>query len=212
MSDADDELLPLSGVQHVVFCARQAALIHVERVWLENAPTALGRVLHERVDLPGQDTRRGVRHGRSVQLRSRRLGLYGVADIVEYHVDPALPGGVLPFPIEYKRGSKARLADQVQLCAQAMCLEELHGVEVPRGALYYGQRHRRVPVEFTAELRATTTAAATQLRMLVVEGRLPLAEPGPKCRECSLAPACQPETTSRQAENYIATLYGIAAS
>lgn len=212
MSDVDDELLPLSGVQHVIFCMRQAALIHVERVWIENAPTAHGRVLHERVDLPGQDTRRGIRYGRAVQLRSLRLGLYGVADVVEYSEDGALRGGVRPFPIEYKRGSRTRLADQVQLCAQAMCLEELHGAEVPRGALYYGQRHRRVPVDFTPALRSATVEAATALRRLVEQGKLPPAEPGPKCRDCSLRPACQPEVSSGQAERYVATLYNLAAS
>lgn len=210
MSDADDELLPLSGVQHVIFCPRQAALIHVERIWLENAPTALGRILHERADLPGRDIQRGVRLGRAVQLRSLRLGLYGVADVVEYHDDPSLPGGMRPYPVEYKRGSKLRLADQVQLCAQAMCLEELHGVEVAHGALYYGQRHRRVPVEFSAALRTTTTEAAAQLRTLVTQGILPAAEPGPKCRDCSLRTACQPVTSSRQAESYVAALYAQA--
>lgn len=206
MSDADDDLLPLSGVQHVVFCPRQAALIHVERVWLENAPTALGRILHERADLAGQDTRRGVHLGRAVQLRSRRLRLFGVADVVEYHAEPGLPGGVRPFPVEYKRGSRLRLADQVQLCAQSICLEEMHGVEVPRGALFYGQRHRRVAVEFTPELRATTESAAVRLHELVARSLLPAAEPGPKCRDCSLAPACQPSISFSQASRYVASL------
>ena len=159
MSDADDELLPLSGVQHVIFCPRQAALIHVERIWLENAPTALGRILHERVDLAGRDTRRGVRLGRAVQLRSLRLGLYGVADVVEYHDDPSVPGGVRPYPVEYKRGSKLRLADQVQLCAQAVCLEDCHGVEIST-------------VRFT-----TASAIAASLSSL----RLPCARPLQGC-------------------------------
>lgn len=211
MSDADDELLPLSGVQHVIFCPRQAALIHVERIWLENAPTALGRILHERADLPGRDTQRGVRLGRAVQLRSLRLGLYGVADVVEYHDDPTVLGGTRPYPVEYKRGSKLRLADQVQLCAQAMCLEELHGVEIIHGALYYGQRHRRVPVEFSTDLRTATVGAAAKLHTLVVQGILPVAEPGPKCRDCSLRIACQPVSSSRQAESYVAALYAQAA-
>lgn len=212
MSDADDDLLPLSGVQHVVFCARQAALIHVERVWLENAPTALGRILHERADLVGQDIRRGVRLGRAVQLRSHRLKLFGIADVVEYHDEPELPGGVRPFPVEYKRGSRLRLADQVQLCAQALCLEELHGVEVPRGAIYYGQRHRRVGVDFTPELRAATVAAAARLHELIAHPVLPAAEPGPKCRDCSLASVCQPLVPPSRAERYVASLLERAAS
>lgn len=212
MSDADDDLLPLSGVQHVVFCARQAALIHVERIWLENAPTALGRILHERADLAGQDMRRGVRLGRAVQLRSRRLGLFGVADVIEYHEEPGLPGSVRPFPVEYKRGSRLRLADQVQLCAQALCLEEMHGVEVPRGALFYGQRHRRIDVDFSAELRAATAAAAARLHELVASAVLPAAEPGPKCRDCSLVSACQPAVSSDEAGRYFASLLDRAAS
>ena len=196
LSEADD-LVALSGLQHLVFCERQAALIHVERIWQEDVSTAEGRILHERVDLPGAENRRGVRVVRAVTLRSDRLGISGRADTVEYHADASVPAGARPYPVEYKRGrAKHQLADQVQLCAQAMCLEEMHGVSVPEGALYYGQTHRRVVVGFDAALRARTEEAARRLRELVRTGVVPPAEPAPKCRTCSLEPLCMPDATS----------------
>lgn len=188
-----EDLVALSGLQHLIFCERQAALIHVERVWAEDVATAEGRVLHERADLPGANRVRGVRVERAVTLRSDRLGLLGRADAVEYHADPTAPAGRRPFPVEYKRGrAKHQLADQVQLCAQALCLEEMHGTSVPRGALFYGQSHRRVAVEFGDELRHRTEDAARRLHDLVRQGVVPRAEPGPKCRTCSLESVCQP--------------------
>lgn len=154
-----DELLPISGLQHVVFCPRQAALIHVERVWRENSATTHGKILHERVDQPGQDRRAGVIIKRAVPLRSDRLRIAGLADTVEYHEDAAAPDGLRPFPVEYKRGGKRRLADEVQLCAQALCLAELHGCSVRHGALFYGAIKRRVEVEFTEQLQARNQEA-----------------------------------------------------
>ncbi len=207
-SEADD-LVALSGLQHVVFCERQAALIHVERVWRENVATTEGNLLHTRVDLPGADNRRGVRVHRAVALRSDRLGIAGVADAVEYHADASDPGGVRPFPIEYKRGrAQQRLADQVQLCAQALCLEEMHGVSVPRGALYYGQSHRRVDVAFDEALRARTEEAARRLHALIRARVVPRAALAPKCKSCSLAPVCMPEITGggERASAYLARL------
>ena len=196
LSEADD-LVALSGLQHLVFCERQAALIHVERIWQEDVSTAEGRILHERVDLPGAENRRGVRVVRAVTLRSDRLGISGRADVVEYHADASLPSGSRPYPVEYKRGRvKHQLADQVQLCAQAICLEEMHGVAVPEGALYYGKTHRRVVVRFDAALRAHTEEAARRLRELVRSGVVPPAEPAPKCRNCSLEPLCMPDATA----------------
>ena len=196
LSEADD-LVALSGLQHLVFCERQAALIHVERIWQEDVSTAEGRILHERVDLPGAENRRGVRVVRAVTLRSDRLGISGRADVVEYHADAAAPSGVRPYPVEYKRGrAKHHLADHVQLCAQAMCLEEMHGISVPEGALYYGKTHRRLVVHFDAELRAQTQQAAHRLHELVCSGLVPSAEPAPKCRTCSLEAICMPEATA----------------
>lgn len=114
--------------------------------------------------------------------------------MVEYHADPLLPGGCRPFPVEYKRGrAKHRIADEVQLCAQGLCLEEMHGIAVPRGALYYGESHRRVAVELDESLRARTVAAAHRLRVLIETRTVPLAEPGPKCRSCSVGARLPPE-------------------
>ncbi|MFO0593592.1 MAG: CRISPR-associated protein Cas4 [Polyangiaceae bacterium] len=200
LAEADD-VLALSGLQHLMFCERQAALIHVDRVWRDNGVTAEGNILHERTDLPGTENRRGVRVHRAVQLRCESLGIAGRADVVEYHADPSVPGGFRPFPVEYKRGrAKHRLADEVQLCAQGLCLEEMHGVAVPRGALYYGESHRRVAVEFDEDLRARTVSAAERLRVLIETGTVPRAEPGPKCRSCSLEPLCLPNATSGRAK------------
>ncbi|NUQ76369.1 MAG: CRISPR-associated protein Cas4 [Polyangiaceae bacterium] len=197
LSEADD-FLPLSALQHLLYCERQAALIHIERAWREDGATAEGRVFHERADLPGGEVRHGVRTARAVPLRSARLRLHGRADVVEYHRDDSNPGAPRrPVPVEYKRGRvKELLADRVQLCAQAMCLEEMHGVVVGRGALFYGASHRRVEVQIDDELRRVTEEAARRLHELFGAGVVPRAEPGPKCRRCSLEPICLPEVTS----------------
>src|SRR5690625_2627939 len=134
----DKESSPISALQHWLFCPRQCALIHAEQLWRDNRLTAEGRILHERPDTGVAESREGNRILRAVQIASRRLGLHGVADVVEMH-------GSQPFPVEYKRGRpKAHRADEAQLCAQALCLEEMTGQPVAEGALFYGQRRRRV--------------------------------------------------------------------
>ena len=136
-SEADDDALPISGLQHLAFCPRQWALIHLEQVWVENGRTAEGRLLHERADLPGESRRASVRTVRGMWLRSERLRLTGRADIVEFR--PA------PYPVEYKRGkSKPNDCDTVQLCAQALCLEEMLQSKIERGAIFYGDPRRRL--------------------------------------------------------------------
>jgi CRISPR-associated exonuclease Cas4 len=210
LSEVDD-LLPLSALQHLIFCERQAALIHIERAWKEDAATAEGRVLHERADLPGGENRRGVRVERAVPLRSYRLGLYGRADVVEYHAGDRGVAPGQPFPVEYKRGRvKDQLADRVQLCAQAICLEEMHGLDVPQGALFYGESHRRVVVPLDDELRRRTEDAARRAHELIRAGIVPRAEPAPKCRRCSLEPICLPNATSKsgRARAYLERLLG----
>lgn len=191
-ADPDATLAPLSALQHLAFCPRQCALIHLEGAWAENALTAEGRVLHERVDEAPGETRRGVRVARGVALRCGRLGLIGKADVVEFHARRG--GPPVPYPVEYKRGKpKPHDADRVQLCAQALCLEEMLGTPVPRGALFYGQPRRRDEVVFDASLRARTEAAAAALHALLAAGVTPPPEPGPKCRSCSLEPFCLPD-------------------
>ena len=127
---AEDALIPLSALQHYLFCPRQCALIHVEQIWAEDGATAEGRILHERVDAGGMESRPGLRVERGIALRSLALGVSGKADAVEFHGRPPRP-----VPVEYKRGKpKPHRADEVQLCAQAICLEEMFGAPVPEGA------------------------------------------------------------------------------
>lgn len=189
----------LSALQHLLYCERQAALIHVEQLWREDVNTASGRLLHERVDLPGHDARPGRRVERAVRLGSERLRISGRADLVEYHPDATSPTGWRPFPVEVKRARrKSSEADRVQLCAQALCLEEMHGVEVPEGALYFGAQHRRQAVTFDPALRARTEEAIAQMHGLLAQRRVPLVPRAPKCATCSLEPLCLPHVTAGQ--------------
>lgn len=185
---SEDELLPISALQHLLYCERQCALIHVECVWEENLFTAEGRILHDKVDSGENSVRAGRRIARSLPLRSLVLGLSGIADVVEFGPDKSDV-----FPIEYKRGrSKAADWDRVQLCAQAMCLEEMMGVEIEEGALFYGKTRRRERVVFDQDLRAETSEAAERLHRLIETGQTPPAVYGEKCDACSLLHACMP--------------------
>jgi CRISPR-associated exonuclease Cas4 len=193
-----DDLLPLSGLQHLIFCERQFALIHVEQLWAENELTISGRQLHERADLPGQSLGASVRVARALPLRSDRLGLAGKADVVEFRRETAPDGGVIwrPFPVEYKRGRpKAGGADEVQLCAQAICLEEMRGLEVPRGALFYGKTRRRKAVEFTPALRSRVEEAARRCHELFDARVTPCVARHKGCDRCSLLDLCLPGVT-----------------
>ena len=192
---AEDELLPLSALQHLLFCERQCALIHLEQVWDENRLTAEGRVLHERVHEAGDEKRGDVRLARALRLRSLQLGLIGVADVVEFQ----RAGQVwTPFPVEYKRGQpKHNDCDRVQLCAQALCLEEMLNQPVPAGALFYGTIRRRLDVAFDTALRELTAQTAARLHKLLAAGVTPPAVCAPKCESCSLVGLCLPATTTR---------------
>ena len=190
---SETDFVPISALQHFLYCPRQCALIHVERVWLENRLTAEGRILHGRVEEGVTDRRFGVRTERSVPVRSRRLGVAGVVDVVEVHQDGRV------FPVEYKRGRpKRHRADEVQLCAQAVCLEEMLEQAILKGALFYGRSRRRTPVIFDAELRDLTAQTTREVRGLI-EART---TPSPvyerrKCDSCSLKEACKPERLQR---------------
>lgn len=185
-------MIPLSALQHWLFCPRQAALIHVEQLWAEDRATAEGRLLHEAVDAGRGESRPGVRVARGVQIRSITLGVSGRADVVELR--QRQDGGVQPFPVEYKRGRpKDHRADEVQLCAQAICLEEAYGVVVTEGALFYGEKRRRTPVAFDAELRALTARVASEARAALLNGVTPAPRSTPSCRRCSLHDLCRPE-------------------
>lgn len=182
------DLIPISALQHMLYCPRQCALIHLEQHWAENRYTAEGRVLHARVDSGTTESRPLARVERSVPVRSLRLGLAGIVDVVEIQSDRSL------YPIEYKRGRpKSHRADEVQLCAQALCLEEMLDIQVSEGALFYGRSRRRKPVEFDRQLRQITERVASDTRSMIEAGRTPLPEYEPrKCDACSLNEFCQP--------------------
>lgn len=195
-----DELLPLSGIQHFLFCRRQWALIHVERQWQENVLTAEGRIMHKRVDDPFfNETRNGVITARSVPIASYQLGLSGVCDVVEFTASPdgvKLPnkeGLYLAAPVEYKRGKeKQNHSDEAQLCAQAMCLEEMLSVSIPYGYLYYGETRHRVSIELTPELRTLVKEMTEEMHNYFSRGYTPKVKPFKGCRSCSLADVCLP--------------------
>jgi CRISPR-associated exonuclease Cas4 len=195
---SEDELLPISALQHLLFCERQCALIHIERLWVENRLTAEGRVLHRNAHEGPDETRHGVRTTRGLGLRSTRLGLVGVADVVEFRQIDGEEGMRRPFPIEYKRGKpKAHNADLVQLCAQALCLEEMFETPVEVGAIFYGEPRRRLEVRFDSELRDLTARTAVRLHALIASGVTPRAVRERKCDACSLLPVCLPEAMTR---------------
>lgn len=192
------DLIALSALQHYLFCPRQCALIHIEQAWAENIATAEGRVAHERVHAVESEMRRGVRTVTGMPLRSDRLGVTGIADVVELH--RAVDGVWLPVPVEHKRGRpKTHRADEVQLCAQAMALEEMFAVEITAGALFYGQPRRRTAVTFDPVLRDLTQTVAAATRDLIASGRTPrMGYEKKRCDGCSLIELCRPQTTGGQ--------------
>ncbi len=193
---AEDDLIQLSALQHFVFCERQCALIHIEQVWSENIFTAEGKIMHEKSDSNKFESRGNVRIDYSVPLRSLRLGLVGKADVVEFHKRE--DGTWLPFPVEYKRGKpKADDCDKVQLCAQAICLEEMLNVQIKEGALFYGQTRRREDVVFDDRLRTVTEDISRKVHELIVAGITPKAEYSRKCESCSLLDLCLPKTCGK---------------
>ena len=195
-----DDLLPLSGIQHFLFCRRQWALIHIEQQWKENALTAEGRIMHKRVDDPFfTETRNGVVTARSVPVASYRLGLSGICDVVEFTASsdgvrlPNRDGLYLPAPIEYKRGKeKHDHSDETQLCAQAMCLEEMLSTDIPRGYLFYGETRHREEIEFTPELRTLVQDMSAEMHNYFSRGYTPKVKTHKGCRSCSLADICLP--------------------
>ena len=198
----EDELLPISALQHLMFCPRQWGLIHLEQAWQENALTAQGRIMHERVHETDAESRGDLRITRSLRLHSFSLGLTGQADVVEFRLSEtgiALPGTAglwQPMPVEYKRGKpKKDKSDEVQLCAQVICLEEMLNVTIPEAAFFYGKPRRRQSVEIDRNLRNQTAALAEKLHDLTRKGKTPPAAYSKKCDSCSLAAICLPKIT-----------------
>lgn len=205
--DTEDVYLPLSGIQHMAFCERQWALIHIEQQWAENIRTVEGKHLHERVDDPFESESRGDLYiSRAVPLISNTLKLQGVADVVEYwRVESggvSIPGKYglwLPRPVEYKRGQpKPDDRDEVQLCAQAICLEEMLGVSLSEGDLFYGETRRRQHVMLDEELRQRVIYLADRMNRFLAEGTTPPAIPGTHCQLCSLIDICMPKLTMKK--------------
>ena len=215
----EDEWIPLSALQHFVFCPRQCALIHVERQWAENRLTAEGRILHEKADSGFGESRGDLRIARGLALRSRRLGLVGRADVVEFLriAEPVSDSGIeldgvegrwRPRPVEYKRGRpKLDACDEVQLCAQALCLEEQFGVEIKRAALYYAGTRHREEIVLDGPLRRQTERSARAVRQLLSSGRTPPAVREPKCSSCSLLDLCLPSAGSTSVQAYLEHLF-----
>jgi CRISPR-associated exonuclease Cas4 len=223
---SEDDLLPISALQHLLFCERQCALIHIEGLWADNALTVTGRALHERVHEEGVADLSGVRVTRRLPVRSLRLGLFGFADVVEFHrlasagvgdqrpratADPKTPGpGYRVVPVEYKRGRPRQDAcDVVQVSAQALCLEEMLQVRVDEGCLYYARTRRRLRVPINDVLRATTEEAAQRLRRLLESGSTPRARKERKCDNCSLRQVCLPEAMGqgRSGQSYVDAIF-----
>lgn len=197
MGDAmDDWSIPISALQHQLYCPRQCALIHLEKLWTESTQTAQGRLLHQRVDQPHAGQRRGVRMVTAMPIHNPGIGIHGVADVVEFlgrgRDAPAVP-------VEYKRGwPKAHRADEVQLCAQALCLEHMLGQVIPAGALFYGETRRRQDVVFDEELRALTMQTVQDVRAMFESGCTPQATyEARRCDRCSLLVDCRPQMLGR---------------
>ncbi|MDO4806811.1 MAG: CRISPR-associated protein Cas4 [Coriobacteriales bacterium] len=197
---SDDELLPLSGLQHLAYCERQCALIHMEQVWVESEDTLRGEFFHERVDTVGYACADGVRAERRVRLTSKVLGLYGIADIVEFS---SQDNETKIVPVEYKVGRpKLESWDRLQVAAQALCLEEMYGVRVNEGCLFYGETRRRERVSIGESLRDRVSELALSMHQMLESQVLPAATYGSRCRRCSLQDECMPQASAQDVRLY----------
>lgn len=190
--DNQSQTLMISALQHYAFCPRQFALIHVEQAWSENFFTAHGQLLHERVDSREPEQRGGIRFERGVAVRSTQYSLTGQLDLLEIEGDPP----TAMYPVEYKRGKpKVDDWDRIQLCAQALCLEEMRDIAIPHGALWYWQVRKRQPVEIDESLRNETIRIIKAAQEVLASGRTPApTEDKKRCRACSLIELCAPDT------------------
>jgi len=208
---SEDDLLSLSGIQHFAYCERQWALIHIENQWVENIRTAEGRLLHQRADDPFFTESRGdVKTVRSVPLVSKTLGLYGVADVMELHRNTDDPSGMSYSIVEYKRGKpKPDDRDEVQLCAQAICLEEMLGITLDYGYMYYGETRHRHRVVFNNVLRERVKMLAEKMHLLFAKGETPSAVKGKRCKNCSMVDICLPKISKigKKTEAYMAAVF-----
>jgi len=206
---SEEQLLQLSGLQHLLFCERQCALIHIEGIWIESRLTIEGKQLHDKVHSGESESRGNVKIVTGLMLQSLRLGLSGKADVVEFRKMDASKFWH-PFPVEYKRGRPKRdKSDEVQLCAQAICLEEMLNIKIPMGALFYGKTRHRKEIIFDDQLRSLTESMAKRLHELIESGITPNAEYSKKCNNCSLFDVCMPKSTHgrKSVKRYLNNLY-----
>jgi CRISPR-associated exonuclease Cas4 len=210
-SEAEPEWLMISALQHYAYCPRQFALIHIEQAWAENQFTAHGRLLHERVDSYESEQRGDLRYERSISVLSNRLRIRGKLDLLEITGKSAKSY----FPVEYKRGkSKSEDWDRIQLCAQALCLEEMREIRVDSGALWYWQVRKRESVQFDQALRDATEQTIEAAHVLMASGETPLPTTlKQRCRACSLIDLCEPEAFQKdRSGRYIEALFDDAES
>ncbi len=202
----DSELLALSGLQHIAYYERQWALIHIEQIWSDSGDTAHGNAFHARVDITGYSVIHGVRAERSPRLVSYQLGITGVADIVEYRIGDR----VSVMPVEYKVGKpKVEDWDRLQVAAQALCLEEMEGVTVLQGALFYGETRHRETIAIDKALRARVMVLSGRMHELIALGTTPQAVASSKCRRCSLKDDCLPHAAENSASAYWHNVGGV---
>lgn len=189
----EEDYLPIAYLNDLLFCERRAAMHLIEGIWKDNQYTTEGLFAHKRVDIPKNVMRADQRNVTSMWLVSHRLGLIGKGDLIEFRLNEA--GEQVPFPVDFKRGKKRRWDNnEVQLCAQGICLEEMTGVSVPRGAIFHIKSQRREEIEFDLSLRAKTEEAALRLQELVQSSQTPKAKWHPKCKGCSLLEWCMPKS------------------
>lgn len=190
----ESDPIPLSALQHWAYCPRQCGLIHLEQAFADNVHTARGQAVHHLVDTPGYEIKSGVRVERALPLWSDRLRLIGKADLVEFHPDGRI------YPVEFKHGAKRqKVWDDLQLAAQAMCLEDMLGRPVSQGAIFHASSHRRREVSITPALREQVMQTADAIRQMLASGRLPPPVNDARCKECSLQEICQPAATGSRA-------------
>lgn len=197
MAATTNDAIALSALQHWIYCPRQCGLIHLEQAFEENIHTARGQAVHRLVDTPGYDIKSGVRVERALPVWNDRFHLIGKADLVEFHPDGTI------YPVEFKHGAKRqKLHDDIQLAAQAICLEEMLGRPVPRGAIFHATSHRRREVLITEELKQRVIDTAEAIRNMLASGKLPPPVNDARCRECSLKDICQPEALTQRSRQH----------
>ncbi|MCL2744479.1 MAG: CRISPR-associated protein Cas4 [Planctomycetaceae bacterium] len=202
---SEDQYVAISGLQHLAFCEKQCALIHLEKLWTENVLTAEGRLMHDNAHSNTSETRGDLRIVRGLPLHSKRLGLSGIADVVEFHRSenaslqlPKHKGAWFVYPVEYKHGTKKSFkSDSIQLCAQALCLEEMLQTEIKEGALFYGKTKSRTAVQFDENLRTKTEYYALRFHQLMETGEIPPPKAGAHCKQCSLVDDCMPQLSGK---------------